>query len=421
MPAREDFINWLRDALGHLYDTQYLRQSPLLGLLGDPRAHEPAGALRSRLTEAVASLKPASHVPANSRDRRLYDALFYAYVQQLDQRIVADQLALSVRQLRREQRAALEILADRLWVPAGHDGDVPAAARDTAGPVSQENGLALTAELAWLKDLPPEQPTDLSVVLKETLYLIQPLAEQNHTRIAVIEGEGMPCLSAHPVALNQILLNLLNIAITRAAGSRVMISTRLLAWNIEILIRQESVGCGEPLRAADEVASLAIAEHLIRLCDGSFTRSDNALFTVSVVLPALNQLVVLAIDDNADTLQLLERYMVGTRYHLVGTPAPEQAFPLVEAHHPQLILLDVMMPQIDGLKMMGMLRQHPLTQHIPIVVCTILPQEKLVLSLGASGFLRKPFTRQALLDMLDQQLTLPENCISFPEGESLEL
>jgi len=49
---------------------------------------------------------------------------------------------------------------------------------------------------------------------------------------------------------------------------------------------------------------------------------------------------------------------------------------------------------------------HP--SHTPIVVCTILPQEELALSLGASGFVRKPITRQSFLAALDRQVAPTE-------------
>ena len=65
-----------------------------------------------------------------------------------------------------------------------------------------------------------------------------------------------------------------------------------------------------------------------------------------------------------------------------------------------------MMPQLDGWELLGRLRQHPRTSYIPIVVHTILPQEELALSLGASAFIQKPVTRQAFLAALDQ-LTRP--------------
>jgi CheY-like chemotaxis protein len=117
-------------------------------------------------------------------------------------------------------------------------------------------------------------------------------------------------------------------------------------------------------------------------------------------------LPVLVVDDNADVLQLLQRYSAGTRYRLIGTRDPEQVLSLTEKFSPQVIILDVMMPQVDGWRVLGRLRQHPRTSHIPIIVCTILAQEALALSLGASAFIRKPVTRQVFLAALDHQVAL---------------
>jgi CheY-like chemotaxis protein len=123
-----------------------------------------------------------------------------------------------------------------------------------------------------------------------------------------------------------------------------------------------------------------------------------------VAIPELEQLPVLVIEDNLDTLQLFRRYASGTRYRLITSADPEQALSLAEETHPRVILLDVMMPQVGGWKVLARLRQHPLTEDTPIVVCTILPQEELALALGASGYVRKPVTRQDFLTALDRQI-----------------
>jgi CheY-like chemotaxis protein len=67
-----------------------------------------------------------------------------------------------------------------------------------------------------------------------------------------------------------------------------------------------------------------------------------------------------------------------------------------------------MMPEIDGWELLGKFRHHPQTGQIPIIVCTILSQKELALSLGASGFIHKPVTRQNLLLELDRQAELLE-------------
>ncbi len=81
---------------------------------------------------------------------------------------------------------------------------------------------------------------------------------------------------------------------------------------------------------------------------------------------------------------------------------PEQAVPLAELNHPKVIVLDVMMPGVDGWEVLQRLRQNPTTADIPIIVCTILAQEELALSLGVDDFLRKPVSQQSFLNALNQ-------------------
>jgi len=152
-----------------------------------------------------------------------------------------------------------------------------------------------------------------------------------------------------------------------------------------------------------------MAGELAALCKATLAlAADARAFDAIVTLPAVGQSPVLAIDDNEDTLQLLQRYTLGTRYQLVATRDPQQAIALAKEHNPQAIMLDVMMPGLDGWELLGRLRQHPATAHIPVIVCTILVQREMARLLGASAFLKKPFTRQALLAALDQQVASME-------------
>lgn len=407
--TREEFLRCLRNDLGHLYDAALLRSSPLATLVGVASRFDASLALRSILTEAIESLKPRDDEPSQSRAWRIYDSLFCCYVQRLSQQVVADQLGISTRQLRREQRTALEVLADRLWTQfdlehkpregAGVEENAPAQATVTSPTTSEE--------LAWLKDIPLERPTDLDQALIAVLDLAQPLATQHRVHLETKMTGTLPGLSVHPVALNQTLLNLLSVAISQSLGNRVYISARPLRWDVEIQVRGVKSPSGSLDVSDDDTASLDMAHQLTELCRGRLTLShDERAFVATLTIPALDRLPVLAVDDNADTLQLLQRYTAGTRYRLVGTRDPEQALGLAEKLSPQVIVLDVVMPQIDGWRVLGRLRQHPLTSHIPIVVCTILAQEALALSLGASAFIRKPITRQALLTALDHQVAL---------------
>ena len=65
-----------------------------------------------------------------------------------------------------------------------------------------------------------------------------------------------------------------------------------------------------------------------------------------------------------------------------------------------------MMPENNGWKILGMLKNHPLAMSTPIIVCTILPQRELALSLGASDFINKPINREAFLSSLNNRAFL---------------
>ncbi len=405
--TRDEFLKYLRNDLGHLYDAALLRTSPLAALLNVADRFDTSSALRSILTETIESLKPGDDEPSQSRTWRIYDSLFCCYVQRLSQQVVADQLGISTRQLRREQRAALEVLADRLWAQFNLDKSPQGPDITKSGPIQPAaDSSAASKELAWLKDIPLEKPTDLKQALHAVLNLAQPLAAQHRVRLEIKTTGDLPDLAVHPVALNQTLLNLLSAAITQSPGNRVCISAWPLRWDVEIQV-QSTASASDFAVSGDVAASMNITRQLAELCRGKLALShDKKAFGATLTLPALEQLPVLAVDDNADTLQLLQRYTSGTRYRLIGTRNPEQVQSLAEQFSPQVILLDVMMPQVDGWRVLGRLRQHPLTNNVPIVVCSILAQQAMALSLGASAFIRKPITRQTLLATLDHQVAL---------------
>jgi CheY-like chemotaxis protein len=373
--------------------------------------------LRNILTDAIAALKPAPDVPAPQRAWRAYESLFSCYVQQLSQQIVADQLAMSARQLRREQQAALELLSDKLWEkyqlhlpislePARAETDESSSSSDDRF----EDNARVNPELAWLKNAPPDQPADLHTDLTDVMSLAQPLATQFQVQLdlQMPQSPALPALAVHTVALHQILLNLLSVAIQREPQGRICIKVSLALWEaiIQVSVEPVSMGVNTAGHAASDAASLHMAQELASISGSHLVITDRSdqPFSATLAVPLLQQRPVLVVDDNADALHLLQRYADGSRYRVMGTQDPEQVLSMVEAISPQVIVLDVMMPHVDGWKLLGRLRQHPLTEQTAIIVCTILPQEKLALSLGASAFLRKPITRQAFLAALDQQI-----------------
>jgi CheY-like chemotaxis protein len=402
----DDFVGQVRSALHHLYDPDELRRSPLASLFGVAGDFGAAAALERILTDAVEALKPPPDEPPQSRGWRIYDALVYRYVRRFEQDVVADQLGISGRQLRREQRAALEVLAEYLWKEHGLEGAMTGEARPREPAALVGEAPAPVSEIPrWLADLPPEQPGELAAVLRSTLDLARPLAQQAAARLE-LAGELSPVVVSQ-TALRYALLNTLGVAIPRAQGCTVSVSARLDPDAVEVRIEAAGGQATGVDLTESEQASIDAARHLMIAAGGScMVILRPRSFAVRLALPALEQVRVLVVDDNADTLQLLGRYVAGTRYALTTTRDPRQVLRLVDETEPDVIVLDVMMPEVDGWELLSQLRQQAATVKTPIIVCTVLPQQPLALALGASMFLQKPISRETFLAALDAQSSL---------------
>lgn len=405
MLTREQFLKHLRSALSHLYDPSRLRQSPLAALLGVAHRFDAPAALQGILTSAIQSLEPQDDEPPQSHAWWIYGPLHYRYVQQLSRQQVADQLGISARQLSRRTCTALEALTDLLWEQFDLEARLRQGSGEESGPEpAPAVGLTMNEELAWMREVPPEAPVDVNQTLLAVLAQAQPLAIQYGVRLEMGPVDELPRLAVHQLALKQVLLSLLSVAIHQSPGGEVHVLSGTLQHEVEIKVWGRAA---QPIARSisdDDRATLEVAHQLAEICHGTLDFAEEGACRARLTIPALEQLVVLAIDDNADALQLFRRYTSNTRYRLVGTQDPQQALSLAQKLCPQIIVLDVMMPQVDGWELLALLRQHPHTGHIPIVACTILAQEEMALSLGASGFVRKPITRQAFLAALDRQI-----------------
>ena len=395
------FVGDLRSALHYLYDPDQLRRSSLASLFGIS-GFDAASALQRILTDAVEALQPGADEPPQSRAWRIYDALVFRYVRRFERDVVADQLGISGRQLRREQRAALEVLADYLWKQYG----LAAKAETALAPASAalSSGEATQAP-AWLRDLPPEKPGALRQVLQATLDLARPLSRQWTVRLEAVLPDELHDLAVPQVALRHALLSLLGIAIPRASGGSVAVAAEFAGGMVELaVIATESAAAGGPLTGR-EIDSLEVARHLADAAGGALifdTELGAQPFTARLTLPILERVSVLVVDDNADVLQLFERYVSGTRYCLTVTHEPKQALRMAQALEPQIIVLDVMMPEVDGWELLAQLRQQPETGDTAVIICTVLPQEALALGLGADAFLQKPVSQEDFLSALDR-------------------
>lgn len=106
------------------------------------------------------------------------------------------------------------------------------------------------------------------------------------------------------------------------------------------------------------------------------------------------------IEDDEDILELVRYNLAKEGYRSLQATSGEKGLELVKTELPDLVLLDLMLPGIDGLDVCRALRSLDLTKHIPIIILTAKSEESDVVSgleLGADDFLVKPFSPRVLL------------------------
>jgi PleD family two-component response regulator len=109
---------------------------------------------------------------------------------------------------------------------------------------------------------------------------------------------------------------------------------------------------------------------------------------------------ILIADDNPQGVELLEAYLGETDYEIHTAADGEETLKQVAAWHPDVILLDIMMPKISGFEVCKRLRADPATRDIAVLMITALDQPSDVdraLDAGAEDFLRKPINKSELL------------------------
>ena len=411
--SRIDLVRQLRRALLDLYDSPQLARSPLVDLLDLKRQADSGNALHRTLTEAIETLKPPDSTPPQASSWRTYRILLHRFIQQISQQEMAASLGFSIRQLQRHEQAALQALADTL---RARYGAFERQAIASTAPAEVIPALAGTParEFARLRETFTSQAISVADLVAAALRTAAPLLSAAGVRLEVRVPTDLPRVAVQTITMRQALVSLLAAART-VSSAAVEIAAAAQAGDVRLMLRaacepaaimlsEPKVPPSTPYDPFGEDENLAMANQLITLSGGSLLVPSlvaGEQFAATILLPVAQRTTVLAIDDNVDTLQLLQRYVEGSHYLLTTAQSPDLALALARQQPPHLILLDVMLPGTDGWELLGRLREHPATAGIPIIVSTILPHEPLALALGAAAFLRKPVSQATLLATLD--------------------
>ena len=112
---------------------------------------------------------------------------------------------------------------------------------------------------------------------------------------------------------------------------------------------------------------------------------------------------VLVVDDEIDTLGLLRTILEISGYNPITTLNSVEALDLAQAENPDVILLDIMMPRLDGFELCKLMRQHDATRELPIIFVTAyeaLDLEDRRKEAGADLVIRKPIDFDGLVNAI---------------------
>lgn len=120
--------------------------------------------------------------------------------------------------------------------------------------------------------------------------------------------------------------------------------------------------------------------------------------------------IILVVDDDKTNLALAQK-ILGAQYRIAASTSGEAALKYLESHRPDLILLDINMPNMDGFEVMEQLRSNINTEMIPVIFLTadnLAETEIKCFQMGAMDFVTKPFVPDILLSRVSKTIELDQ-------------
>lgn len=386
----QGFTQALHQALMHLFDPGYTAPPELMELIstGDGQPET----LQSYLIHEIKKQLSSPDSQTNSRTQRSYTILALRFIDGLSQEQTAERLEMSLRTMQRAQRQAVLVLAYSLW---------NRQVKETI-PTPEVWRSQLDQELSILSQTPPTISAELKAVLQGVKRITAARSPQRF-ELHIFVDSPLITTSFHPSVLQQIILSLLDRIMDAAPAALVSITVQT---QDDDTVRIEVTGGQTRSTTTPE---FPLVNSLLAMQDGCQMEviKLNPL-TINIVLPVVKTHVknysVFLVDDNADLGALYTSYCTGSPYDLVHEKQGLLALQRITTLQPDLIILDVMLPDVDGWELLLQLQANPVTSSIPVIVCSVVVDSQLALDLGAKLYLQKPVWRQPFLDALQSIL-----------------
>ncbi|MBI2939902.1 MAG: response regulator [Chloroflexi bacterium] len=392
-----DFIALVKDGLEHLYDPACLREHPLTRVLLPERLRpgvKSTQALRQVLLDAIDSLRRDTSPPSGAPWSRDHQILQLRYVEALPFREVMARLGLGQAQYFRNLRHAHQTIATLLWE------SVPAEARSAATTRAEAPGRRPPYAEVDAATHHGESLTDLNDTTRAVVELLRDVVA-NHDVVVCTQVPAQPLVvPGNRTALRQFVITAVGYVLGGARGGQIVISTMERPEHVIFSLTYEGALSDVGLQTNQAIERLALLRQLIESLHGALSvekRTDGLAITAEI---PVQRRTLLVIDDSPDMVQLVSRLIADQNYTVLSATTVSDGLAIARSAHPDVILVDIMLPGQDGWDAIQALKHDPSTQEIPILVCTVLGESDLALALGAAEFIRKPLTRDGLLAAL---------------------
>lgn len=418
-----EFEEQMRELLPHVHELTFVEQNPLaqsmLPLL--PASNDTASLrIRGFLFELIEQLKPQPHLPDDAPQWRQYTILRERYVMQRPLWEIEARLALGERQLRREHQRAVGSLA---VLARSALASYLAQSQSLSQSQSAESTFTdLTSAAAH------NEPSD-ATALEAAVQRLSPaprsfgIGDLLHEVVEVSEHALRMTTPGRPIQLAwQVEPTALTVFTDRGILHQLLL--KLVQYLTQFSIAPHAIALHGAIHEAQpqqvrlhiqaKVDAFAPLDHdLLKLCrwladllqTSLIVALDDTDFTARLNLPTGTRLRrVLIIDDEPPAIELFRSYLTGLSFQVEAETNAELAVQTALSFKPEVIVLDVMMPAMDGWEVLQRLRHAAPLQTVPIIACSVLRDAELARALGATQFLHKPILRQQFIRTLEAVL-----------------
>jgi signal transduction histidine kinase/CheY-like chemotaxis protein len=285
---------------------------------------------------------------------------------------------------------------------------------------------------------------DVDTVVQEVATTIQPLAEKNGNTLEIHSVSDLGTMRADLTRVRQVLFNLLSNACKFTEGGTVSLNVTRerkdgREWfNFSVsdtgigMTPEQMTRLFQPFSQGDSSTTrkyggtglgLAISQRFCKMMGGDVTVSSEvgkgSIFTMSLPAevvpheleeesvaekrksqPVLGASTVLVIDDDPTVHDLLSRSLTKEGFRVETVSDGKEGLRLARELHPDIITLDVLMPNTDGWSTLTALKSDPDLASIPVIMLTIVDNKNLGFALGAADYVTKPVEKEQLIATL---------------------